>query len=130
MNTPKTKQVSPEEKLTRYLFSKNHYSPQNNRVKYGAFLPNSNGKTSVFRISKLSEKKIWNIGETQVASSIGKSIKGRGDILARYVFLSKLEILPDNNPPRHANIVGWPDEKAEQKIIALELAENANLYLR
>ena len=41
-----------------------------------------------------------------------------------------LTIDPDNDPPRHANILGWPEEKSEQKLIALELSESAKLKLR
>jgi hypothetical protein len=35
-----------------------------------------------------------------------------------------------NIPPRHAEIVDWPDEKSKRKEIALELAEKTLLILR
>ena len=38
-----------------------------------------------------------------------------------------LKVKLDNDPPRHANIYGWPEEKAEQKVLALKLAEQAEL---
>jgi len=45
-------------------------------------------------------------------------------------FVSLWSIIPDNNPPRHANIINWPAEKSEQKLIAIELAENSQLHLK
>ena len=32
-------------------------------------------------------------------------------------------------PPRHADLIGWPEEKSARKLIALELAEQAELEL-
>jgi hypothetical protein len=123
-------QVSPGENLTRYILHTNHFSILHKRVKYATFMPTPNGETSVFRISKLSESEIWGIGDREVAQKRSKPLLGRADISAFHVFSNKLEIAPDNNPPRHANIIGWPREKSEQKLIAMELAENAQLHLR
>ena len=41
-----------------------------------------------------------------------------------------LKIDADNDPPRHANIVGWPKEKSARKLMALESSERATLKLR
>lgn len=123
-------QVSPDENLSRYILQKNHFSILHQRVKYAVFLPAPNGETSVFRISNLSDNEIWEIGDNEVAQKRGGPLLGRADISAFHVLDKNLKVIPDNNPPRHANIVGWPEEKSEQKLIAIELAERAQLHLR
>jgi hypothetical protein len=37
---------------------------------------------------------------------------------------------PDDNPPRHANIVGWPAGKDAQKSLAQQLASETELILK
>lgn len=123
-------QVRPEENLTRYILHKKHFSIERKKAKYAAFLPAPNGETSVFRVSGLDDNAIWEIGDKEVAIRRGIPVLGRSDILASRVFSRTLKILPDDNPPRHANITGWPEEKSEQKLIAMELAEDAQLYLK
>ncbi|MEW5816560.1 MAG: hypothetical protein AB1798_14350 [Spirochaetota bacterium] len=123
-------QVNPEEYLARYILHKSQFSAINQRVKYSAFLPAPNEETSVFRISNLSDSEIWRIGDREVAQKRGLPLLGRADISAFKVLSKNLKIIPDNTPPRHANIVGWPEEKSERMSIALELAENAQLHLR
>ncbi|MBI5056132.1 MAG: hypothetical protein HZB61_05920 [Nitrospirae bacterium] len=123
-------QVLPEEDLTRYILHKNHFSALHNRVKYAAFLPAPNGETSVFRISNLSDNEIWETGDKEVAQKRGIPLFGRADILASQILRRRLRIVPDDKPQRHANIIGWPEEKSEQKLIAIELAYNARLYIK
>lgn len=123
-------QVNPEEYLARYILHKNHFSAQHRRVKYVVFMPAPTGETSVFRISSLSDNEIWEIGSSAVSKKRGLPLLGRADISAFHVFDKNLKLIPDNNPSRHANIVGWPEEKSKQKLIAIELAESAQLHLR
>lgn len=125
-----TSQVSPEEVLARYIFSRGCFSPANNRVKYNAFLPAPYLKTSVFRISGLTSDEIWHIGDSKVAPRREKPLLARADISAKVVLSNGLEIEPDNNPPRHANIYKWPSEKSKQKLIAIELADKAELHTK
>lgn len=122
--------VAPDEELTRYIFSDRYFSKEKNIVKYVAFMPAPSGKTSVFCTSSLSEDKIWNIADTKVVPLRRQPIKARADILANHVFAENLQILLDNSPPRHANIIGWPDEKSKKISIALELAKKADLFLK
>lgn len=123
-------QIKPEENLARYILRKDHFSTQQKKVKYVVFMPAPNGETSVFRISNLSEGEIWEIGNCKVAQKRELPLLGRADILASCILDRNLKLIPDNNPPRHANIVGWPSEKSEQKLIAMELAVNAQLPLK
>jgi hypothetical protein len=121
----KLTQVDPSETLSRFILQTNWFSTSENRVKYPAFLPNKNGETSVFRISGISHKEVWDIGDREVAKIRSKPILGRADISASNVMVKDLKVLPTEPPIRHANITGWPEEKSKQKLIALELAAEA-----
>ena len=126
--------VSPDESLARYIFDKRHYSVSDEkgkegRVTYRAFLPTKNGETSVFRVADLSDTEIWDIGEREVAQKRQMSLLARGDINVSKVTALGLKVDPNNNPPRHANIIGWP-EKSAQTAIAIELAGRAQLHLK
>lgn len=69
--------VEAHEALARFIFSNRHFSPQQNRVKAGAFLPNRLGEVSVFRVHGLEAFDIWAIGTT-VATSRSGSLMGAG----------------------------------------------------
>ena len=122
----KLTQVDPSETLSRFILQKDWYRPSDNNVKHAAFMPNpKNGETSVFRISGISHKEVWDIGDREVAKIRSKPILGRADISASNVMAKDLKVLPTEPPIRHANITGWPEEKSKQKLIALELAAEA-----
>jgi hypothetical protein len=126
------KEVGKKETLARYLTHSKWFKAEENMVKHHAFMPPPNLMFSVFRIDRLTEFEIWKIGlEKVIALLPGKpKLYGRADIKALHFLGCKLQIDPDDNPPRHANIIGWPTEKEEKKSIALELAANASLRLR
>ncbi len=121
--------VGQEENLARFILQKRHIRADNT-VKYAAFFPNKNGETSVFRVSGITDNKIWSIGERDVASEQGRQILGRADIKASIVISKELNIIPNEPPELHANITGWPDERSKQKEIALELASDAQFHRR
>jgi hypothetical protein len=124
------KPPTPNEPITRYLTHRKQFSPVNNRVKPGAFMPPQDLQLSVSRIYGLSIKDIWKIGTKVIKKSRQKlTLYGRADIKVLTVTTNGLSIDPDNKPRRHANVIGWPPEKEEQKSIALELANKATLVL-
>lgn len=93
-------------------------------------MPNKDLKLSVSRIGGLTENEIWGIGHKMVENSISiKTFYGRGEIKISVVQKANLDIDPDDDPPHHANIMGWPKEKHEQQSIAIELAKIAELKL-
>ena len=123
--------VDPSETLSRFILQKKVYRSSDHTVKYSAYLPNpSNSETSVFRTSDIADDQVWDIGDREVSVNRGKPILGRADIIADVVISKDLVMLPNEPPERHANITGWPDERSEQRMIALELAAEACLYLR
>jgi hypothetical protein len=118
--------LAPSEILSRFVMQTNWYRPSDNCVRYAAFMPNpKNGETSVFRISGISDRDIWEIGDREVGLKRDKPVLGRADIGVSFVFTKGLNVVPSEPPVRHANIVGWPEEKSEQTLIALELAARA-----
>lgn len=93
-------------------------------------MPNSEGELSVFQISGLSESEIWETGKKYVSQPQGKTLHGRADIATLAVVKADLRLVADDNPPGHVNITGWPNDKPVQKIIAIELANQAVLFLK
>lgn len=119
------------ELLSRFLFSKSRYSVEKMRVKPAAFMPEPKSlETSVFRTFGLEATEIWAVAERHVMAENGSTLRGCGQVLVEAVYQLGLRVQPDNEPPRHAAIVGWPAEKDRQQILALELAETATLLLK
>lgn len=117
--------------LCRFIFSRKHFVPSQRRVKGDAFLPTGKPprETSVSRITGLKEHVVWRIGEA-VAQTSERVLHARGDVLAKAVFSAGLEIRPDNRPKRHAAIVGWPEQKDRQMLLAQRIAAAAELQER
>lgn len=111
--------------LNRFPTHKRQFSAT--RVKQSAFLPPANLKLSVFCTGGLSGDQIWALG---AGLRIPAHIYGRAELTIAAVSDIGLKIDLDNNPPRHANIIGWPTQKSAQKLCALKLAEESSLALR
>ena len=117
--------IEPTEILSRYIFTTKYFRSDNS-PKPQAFEPRNN-QTSVFRTSKLTESENWDIGK-EVGSASGRSLKGRADLLVSSVLDVSLNVIESIPPPLHANIVGWPQDEAETKQLALKLSEAAQGY--
>ena len=115
--------------LTRYIFNRSQYSAEKQRVKYSAFMPPSNRRLSVFHISNLGENEIWAIGD-MAGMNREIPVLARADIEGLLVAGIGLAIETDEITPRHANIIGWPEEFSEVKLKAIELSEKARLRIK
>jgi hypothetical protein len=90
----------------------------------------SRGEVSVFRVDGLSEAAIWGIGN-DVAKKRERTLYARSDTRALDVTKLGVKVVPSEPPPRHANLVGWPEnDKPRQKLIALQIAAVATLLLK
>lgn len=118
--------VETEEILARYIYSKNHYRSSDHTARHSVFMPPEDRRLSVFRISGLQENDVWSIGDNLRS----QPSLGRADIKALSVLEIGLLIDADDIPPRHANIIGWPEEASAIKLKAMELAEKASLRLK
>ncbi len=123
-------EVPLEEGRNRFIFDRGKYAPKDQRVKYQAFMPAPNGKTSVYRTSQLGDAEIWGLSERYVEPKIGRKTKARGELKVVDVRVAELQVLSTAEPPRHANIVNWPDTEDAQLSIAQVLAERSRLYVR
>jgi len=124
--------VGLEESLGRYLPESSYFSRPQNAVKPKAFMPPTDLKLSVFRIDGLGLKEIWETGQKHVIENMPtpKTLYGLADIKVSKVQERYLTVDPDNEPPRHANIIGWPESIARRQSIAQELAAEASLMLK
>ena len=133
MRLPST--LSGGESLARYLTHRNHYNELTSSVMPGAFDPPPDLRLSVFRIDGLSDLEVWENGQVNVIDRMlqPRSLYGFADIKVVEVQATSLTVDPDNTPPRHACIVGWPEgesNKSKRKLLAQELASKAKLKLR
>lgn len=117
--------VAADEQLARFVLFSN-WLRSDATVRPQAFMPHPHVDLSVTRHQLLSEYEIWAIGQG-IANARGKTLYGRADIRASDVLRQSLDVksAPVQNNPSHANIVGWPEQKPAQKIIALQLAAAA-----
>ena len=89
------------------------------------------------RTHDLDEAGVWTLGDA-VAVPAGRTVYARGDFLAPDVRASfvdswRLTVRPDDDPPRHALIEGWPrhEESPEiRKSLAQQLRAKSALTVR
>lgn len=121
--------ISEAESIARFLTHERHFSATKGVVKAGGFMPPPDLATSVFRTAGLSEARVWGMGQAYVRGYEGRGPLARADLVALEIITVGLRLQPDDVPPRHAGIVGWPLEKEAQKDLALELAARATLQV-
>jgi len=124
--------VNPDESLARYLNErKGYFSTEKNSVLPRTFMPPPNLRLSVFRIDGLELEEVWIIGQREVIDVLPqpKTLYGLAEIKASKVREFDLEIEPNDIPPRHADVCGWP-QKAKHKSVAQQLAAEAKLVLK
>lgn len=117
--------------VARFLTQKRHFA--GGRPTRRAFLPWRNKQTgeyelSVFCVHGLEEGDIWALGKRHVVpEQSDRPLFGRADVDSSDIPKAgpALSLAIDNQPERHANVVGWPHAKDEQKAIATELLTDA-----
>ncbi|HVT44700.1 MAG TPA: hypothetical protein VMT00_09940 [Thermoanaerobaculia bacterium] len=120
--------IADHEDLARILRSSSHFSASG--VKAAAFMPAKDGRTSVIRHGSEPRHSLWSVGAQVLGTPVrhGAAICGTSAIRRE-----RLDVLADEPPLRHANIVGWPTnadaelQKAQQKELALAIAAKSTL---
>lgn len=80
------------------------------------FEPNRRLELSVFNIDGLAHEKIRQLGIGVARQHpTSRRLHGWGEIDTTAVYETGLRVEYDNEPPRHASIVGWPDDVSERK---------------
>jgi len=124
--TPKGKPVSVgiEEpvtaKLSRFILESSKISA--GRANLRAFMPPPDLELSTYNIDDLSHQEIWQIGDAVRVEQQKETLYGRADLLAKNIYDVNLRAVRDDQPARHVIVVGWPDDKAQQKNRAQLLA--------
>ena len=121
--------VDDREKLARFVVVESYIRRSKNTPRPQVFLPYKHVELSVIRHLDLSEAELWEIGQTDVADKLGKPLHGRADILASDVRAERLDVKPSEPPRNHANIIGWPPERAAQMSYAQVLASKAGQFI-
>jgi hypothetical protein len=121
--------TDPLDPLARFLLHRNDISPEHLRARPRAFLPDSRGETSVFRIGGLNDDEVWETGRVEVSQKRGLPLYGRADVTTASVAGAGLDVQSAEPPERHAVIVGWPPAKEERISLAQQLAAEAQLVL-
>lgn len=122
--------VGDDEWLARFVLVEKHVKKDGPKpfIKAPAFLPYRHVELSVTRHQGLEENELWALGH-DVASARKMPLVGRGDISAKSARVQSLDVVPSEGPGKgarnHANIIGWPSEKAAQMVKALVLAAEA-----
>jgi len=98
-------------------------------VKPGAFQPDADTTTSVYRTVGLQESAIWKIGDEHAANG-RPAAQARAELTVQQVRDVGLDLRADDPPPRHAVIINWPAAKDEWKSTSQELAALATLVMR
>lgn len=121
--------VRREEQITRFLVHSNEYKPAFNRPSFTAYMPDGKGEKSVYRTQGLSTADVRELGRNYVEPHRGQ-LKGHADQSASVILDVGLVIEPDTRPhPLHANIKGWKNSRAADRITAEKIAETASLHL-
>jgi hypothetical protein len=121
--------VGTDEDLARLLKSSSHFTAT--AVKGAAFMPAKDAATSVIRHAAVPRDELIQLAYGFIGTTA--SLHGIAMCKAGAVRAEHLEVIADEPPPRHANIVGWPMnpdpdlQKAQQKERALALAAHATL---
>ncbi len=118
-------EISNAEVLARFVVSR-RWVRQDNTVKSDAFIPYPYPDLSVTRHIGLSEDELWVVGQG-VAAGRSLSLHGRADTHTSIIKGQGLSVHPAPlaENANHANVKGWPKDKSEQKIKALEIAKTA-----
>ena len=128
--------LGSDEPLARCLYQSNHFKLETSSVLPKAFEPpSSNLRLSVFRTRGLDIGEVWTYLQTNVIDRMPQrpTFYGIADISVSAVQATGLAVDPDNTPPRHACIVGWPEghaNKSKRKLLSQKLASKAKLVLR
>jgi len=118
--------VELDEIVARYLQSKRNIRADKS-IKPDEFVPFSQVARSVNRHRDCSEDEIWQFGR-QVAAQTSTPLLGRTDVLVSHCTIGELSVkaAPVPGNPNHADIVGYPSAKSDQKALALKIAANAS----
>ena len=118
--------VADEESLARFLTSSSQFNSIG--AKPSAFLPNPKDRAkSVFRHRGQPRDSLWQIAEAHMA---GVRTFGAAIVKAKYIRAAGLDVVAQEPPLRHANIVGWPWTQTDPEMMKAEHKERALIIVQ
>ncbi len=122
-------QVADLERLSRFIFFSKWYARTTRRVKPDAFIPHPYIELSVSCTDGLSDEVVWNIGnDTATSRRDNPALHGRADLKTKVIRQQALDVVRDDNPLYHANIVGWGGERSAQISKAQQILLQVSCY--
>ncbi len=126
--------VADPELLARFLTSDSQFNSA--MPKPAAFMPGlSDAKTSVFRQGSDLLDSLWETADREIGAN--RRVRAAALLTARAVRQARLDVESHEPPPRHANIIAWPNlandveaTRAQRKELALLLVQAATLVRR
>lgn len=120
--------LGPTEFISRFSTSKSEYRKTGPEAKTPLFMPPDEEplELSVFHTTGLHIDEIAEIGRVQITEVSQRRVHGHGSFTVSDVTDIGLRVYPDNDPPRHATIIGWSSDKSERLLLAQELAAKVN----
>jgi hypothetical protein len=119
--------VDDSELLARYVMQSGHFRKSDRTVKPELFMPHPYQDLSVTRHRDATLTELRALG-VHIAEERKRTLYGRADIRTIDCHIGKVKVVEDPLPENsnHADIRGFPSEKADQKAIALKLVEAAS----
>ena len=107
------------DRLSRYVLDPDHFRPNRalpDQLHFRAFLPARKrpDELSIFETDGLAELDVWERGDRHVGQPSGRQVLARGDFVTaslrgiRDDRWGALDVVLDDHPPGHGNVVGWP----------------------
>jgi hypothetical protein len=119
-------QVAMVEPLARHCRDSGHMRTGIGKAKYSAFMPAPNKQVSVFYAVGQSQEGLKAIGRTVVSPHV----RGHALLPTAVVHQRGLEVIADPKPHElHANITGWSDDSAKNRLSAHALADASLLVV-
>ena len=116
--------VGGDESLVRFITSTSQFNAV--MVKPSAFLPNPrDGKTSVFRHDRDPRAALWQLAADVIGEQ--RSVHAVALLTASDVRAANLEVEAHEPPPRHANIIGWPQHFSDPELARAQAKEWATV---
>ncbi len=115
-------EVADNESLARFVFHSRDVRADST-LRPDVFIPFPHPDLSVTRHFGLESLELWEKGEAIGRERLLKLI-GRGDVVTEEFRMRQLTVsgAPVSGNAHHANVTGWPSDKAAQKHLAQEIS--------
>ncbi|EAQ81990.1 hypothetical protein [Blastopirellula marina] len=126
-------EVADEELLARFITQRSQFRSSDETVKPDLFIPYRHVELSVTRHDQPGPIDLWQVGRDVVSERESAALCGRSDVTAIHCRIGPLTVSPDPilppaspTNPNHANILGFPEKKEDQKALAIQIAAKAS----